>query len=364
MTPRRWSGITVMAVIRVAVVLLLVLACLKIVQPFLGALIWAVIIAISAWPAVDHLGGWLGGRRRLAVATIIVAILIALVGPITLMALSLADTLPLVTDMAHQLTSLHLPPPPPWFNDIPIVGEAMSKFWVSAQNDLPGLMDKIRPMANQAALWSLSHGAQLGMSILEIILAIIIAGLLLLNAETAWQTAERTIVKLGGAPAVDLPDVVARTIRSVMTGVVGTALVQTLLCVIGLMVAGVPGSLVLGFLCFMLAVAQLPTLLVWLPAAGWVFYTGHTGYGIFLLLWGFLLVNTIDNLIKPLLISQGAKLPLSLIFLGVIGGLIAWGVIGLFIGPTLLAVSFTLFQHWLAGQQGSDEDSEELASDD
>ncbi|GGY20987.1 AI-2E family transporter [Paludibacterium paludis] len=351
---RRWSGISVMAVIRVAVVLLLVAACLKIIQPFLGALIWSIIIAISAWPATTFLTERFGGRRKLAVGVIILTMLLALVAPITLMALSLADTLPQLTSMLHQLATSRLPAPPQWLAGIPLAGEPMVKFWISAQNDLPGLLEKVRPMLNQTVLWSLSNGARLGVSILEIVLAIIIAAAFLLNGEVAWLTAERTIVKLGGAPAEELPDVVARTIRSVMTGVVGTALVQTLLCVLGLVIAGVPGTLVLGFLCFMVAVAQLPTLVVWLPAAGWVFYTGETGYGIFLLAWGFLLVNTIDNFIKPILISHGANLPLALIFMGVIGGLIAWGVIGLFIGPTLLAVGYTLFQHWLAGRREED----------
>ncbi|WP_239688519.1 AI-2E family transporter [Aquitalea magnusonii] len=182
---------------------------------------------------------------------------------------------------------------------------------------------------------------------LEIVLAIVIAGLLLINGDKLWDGAELAISKLGGATADELPEVIARTIRSVTTGVVGTALAQTVLCVIGLLIAGVPGALVLGFLCFIVAVAQLPTLLIWLPAALWVFYTGQTGLGIFLLVWGFLLVNTIDNVLKPLLISQGAQMPLSIIFMGVIGGLLAWGLLGLFIGPTLLAVGFTLFQHWL-----------------
>jgi predicted PurR-regulated permease PerM len=222
-------------------------------------------------------------------------------------------------------------------------------FWQSAQTDLPAVLDNLMPAINRGALWSLSYGAQLALSLLEIILALFVACLLLINGERAWHLAELSIVKLGGAPATELPEVVVRTIRSVTTGVIGTALAQTLLCVIGLLIAGVPAPLVLGFLCFMLAVAQMPTLLIWLPAAAWVFYTGHSGRALFLLLWGFLLVNTIDNIIKPFLISQGSKLPLSLIFIGVIGGLIAWGMIGLFIGPTLLAVGYTLFEYWLHG---------------
>lgn len=351
MSSRGFANISVMAVLRVALVMLLVLACIRIIQPFFGALIWAVIIAVSVWPAFNWLAYKLNGRRRTAAVILIGAITLALAAPIGLMILSMGDLWPLLTQITHGLSVFHLPDAPAWLQQMPVVGTPLTQLWKSAQTDLPSLLTRLLPAINRGALWSLSYGAQLALSLLEVILALIVAALLLINGEHAWRLAEKAIVKLGGAPASDLPDVVARTIRGVTTGVIGTALAQTLLCVIGLMIAGVPAPLVLGFLCFLLAVAQMPTLFVWLPAAGWVFYTGHSGYAIFLLLWGFLLVNTIDNFIKPFLISQGAKLPLSLIFIGVIGGLLAWGMIGLFIGPTLLAVGYTLFEHWLKGEE-------------
>jgi len=345
------SNLSVMAVLRIAVMLLLVAACYMIISPFLGALIWAVIIAVSMWPAFTWLTYKLNGRRRIAALLLVSAITLALAAPIGLMVMSLTDVWPLLSHMAHGMAGFQLPPAPAWVGNLPLVGGALLDLWQSAQSDLPAMLGNLLPAINRGALWSLSYGAQLALSLLEIILALVIAFMLLIHGEGAWRLAEKTIVKLGGAPATELPQVVARTIRSVTTGVIGTALAQTLLCVIGLLIAGVPATLVLGFLCFMLAVAQMPTLLVWLPAAGWVFYTGHTGRTIFLLLWGFLLVNTIDNFIKPFLISQGSKLPLSLIFIGVIGGLLAWGMIGLFIGPTLLAVGYTLFVHWLNGDE-------------
>lgn len=354
MLDKGFSGIGVMSVLRVAIVALLVFACLQIILPFLGALTWAVIIAISAWPLHLRLTARLKGRGKLAALLVVLLLGLALAVPLGLMVMTLTDTIPHLNGVAHELAGMNLPPPPAWLGNLPLVGEPLSQYWVTAQNDLPGLLAKLKPWINQAALWVLGRGAVLGLSLLEIVMAIIVAGLLLANGELLWRTAERVINKLGGASASELPQVVARTIRGVTTGVVGTALVQTILCVVGLLIAGVPGALALGFLCFVIAVAQLPTLLVWLPAAGWVFYTGATGMGIFLLLWGFLLVNTIDNVLKPLLISQGAKLPLSLIFLGVIGGLLAWGIIGLFIGPTLLAIGFTLFQFWL----NNDEEAE------
>ena len=351
MLSRSFANVSVMAVIRIAVLFLLMLACFKVVQPFLGALIWATIIAISVWPAFTWLTYHLNGRRRWAAFLLMLSIALALAAPIGLMILSLDDLWPLLTRIARGLEHHQLPNLPQWVIDLPVIGLPITEFWKNTQTDLPTMLSGLMPAINRGALWSLSYGAQLALSVLEIILALIIAGLLLINGEHAWRLAEQTIVKLGGAPATELPDVVARTIRSVTTGVLGAALAQTLLCIIGLAIAGVPAVLVLGFLCFMLAIAQMPTLLIWLPAAGWVFYTGQTGRGVFLVIWGFLLVNTIDNFIKPILISQGAKLPLSLIFIGVIGGLIAWGMIGLFIGPALLAVGYNLFEHWLKGEE-------------
>lgn len=344
---KAFPNVSILAVFQIAIIALLVMSCLRVIQPFLGALTWASIIAISAWPLHCRLRQKLGERHKLAALLIVLALALALAIPIGLMALTLADTLPHLSGLTHDLTQLTLPNAPAWLANIPVVGESLQKLWGSVQADLPGFFEKIRPAVNQGALWLLSGGANLSLSLLEIVLAIIVSGLLLINGDRLWDMVELIVIKLGGAPAGELPDVIARTIRSVTTGVVGTALAQTILCVIGLLIAGVPGALVLGFLCFIVAVAQMPTLIVWLPAAAWVFYTGNTGLGIFLLVWGFLLINTIDNILKPLLISQGAQMPLSLIFLGVIGGLIAWGVIGLFIGPTLLAVALTMLRHWL-----------------
>lgn len=341
------TSTSVIAILRSSLIILLVFACFKLTQPFLGALIWAIIIAISSWPAVNWLTRPHGLRRSWAVIFVTVLLLLALVTPIALMVMAFNRALPAMIALIHQLAHYHLPPLPAWLTTVPFIGSHLEHLWHSTQNDLLSMIDKLRPTINETALWSLNHGVQLGLSLIEIVLAIVVAGFLLLNGDAVSHIAKRTVVKLGGAAASDLPNVVARTLRSVMTGIVGTALAQTLLCVVGLIIADVPGFLALGFLCFVLAIAQLPTMIIWLPAAGWVFYKGETGYAIFLVVWGFFLVNTIDNFIKPLLISQGAQLPLSLIFLGVLGGLIAWGVMGLFIGPTLLAVSYSLFQYWL-----------------
>ncbi|RQW29817.1 AI-2E family transporter [Rhodobacteraceae bacterium CH30] len=340
------QSFNVMAGIRIAAVLLLLAACIKVIQPFLGALIWASIISIATWPYYRWLAKHMGNRNKLAAIAIVLLLMIAIAAPISVMAVKLAHSLP-DTQTLETLGHTPIPHAPAWLETIPLIGHKLNAFWLSVQADVPGFIEKLRPTANKAALWILEQGASIGFSLLEIILAILISGLLLINGDKLWDGANLTLRKLGGAPADGLAEVIARTVRGVSNGVVGTALAQTILCVIGLLIAGIPGALALGFLCFVFAVAQLPTLLVWLPAAGWLFYVGDNNYGIFLLLWGFLLVNTVDNVLRPLLISQGAQMPLFVIFMGVMGGLLAWGVIGLFIGPTLLAVALTIYRHWL-----------------
>lgn len=357
MINKTFSEFSIMSALRLAAVALLLVASVRVILPFLGALTWAAIIAITAWPLHKRLSLRLGGRKRWAATIIVLGLLLVLALPITLMVATAVETLPSLRAATQDFSVNALPAAPQWLQNLPLVGSKLVQLWASIQNDLPGFFEKARPAINQAALWILGSGASVGFGLLEIVLAIVIAGLFLVNGDALWDGGELAMHKLGGDSADDLPEVIARTVRSVSVGVVGTALAQTLLCVIGLAIAGVPGALVLGFLCFVIAVAQLPTLLVWLPAAGWVFYTGNTGYGVFLLLWGFLLVNTIDNFLKPWLISQGAQMPLSVIFVGVIGGLLAWGMIGLFIGPTLLAVCLSLFRHWL--RHGEHFDGEE-----
>jgi predicted PurR-regulated permease PerM len=338
---------TIDMILRMAAIALLVFACLQVIQPFLGALTWAGIIAVSTWPAYQRLCGLLKGRQALAATLLVIALGTAIILPLALLATSLVDSVPNIASFASGLADIKQQPPPQWLSSIPLLGPNLIDIWQSSHSDISGLFTKAKPYIDQTAYWALGQGAQLGKNLVVLVLALILSGVFLVYGDASWRTFEKVLARLGGKVASDLPDLVARTIRSVTNGVVGTALVQGLLTIIGLLISGVPGAVILGFLCFLIAVAQLPTLIVWAPAAAWLFYSGSTGYAIFLTLWGLLLVNTIDNIVKPYLISHGAGLPLPLIFLGVIGGLLSWGLIGLFIGPTALAVGYTVFSQWL-----------------
>jgi predicted PurR-regulated permease PerM len=325
----------------------LVIACLQIVRPFVGPMLWGVIITVATWYPYRWLSDHLGGRRQLAAAIVSLVLLLVLVVPIAMLVESLGEGIGAVAGLLRDLTTVRLPEPPAWLHDLPVIGVAMDEQWREAMVDLPASLEQLRPYIGTAAGYSLSIGAGLGVAIIEFLIAIVIAAILFVTGESALHVLRRFVARVGGEHHLGLLDVAAQTIRGVAAGIIFTAFLQALLLVFGLVVVGAPGPAVLGFLTFFLLVLQLPNWLVWLPVVIWLGYRGENGLAIFLFIWGTFVVSTIDNFIRPYLISQGARLPLLLIFIGVIGGLFAYGFIGLFVGATLLGVGYTLFRTWL-----------------
>jgi predicted PurR-regulated permease PerM len=325
----------------------LVIACLQIVRPFVGPMLWGVIITVATWYPYRWLSDHLGGRRKLAAAIVSLVLLLVLVVPIAMLVESLGEGIGAVAGLLRDLTTVRLPEPPAWLHDLPVIGVAMDEQWREAMVDLPASLEQLRPYIGTAAGYSLSIGAGLGVAIIEFLIAIVIAAILFVTGESALHVLRRFVARVGGEHHLGLLDVAAQTIRGVAAGIIFTAFLQALLLVFGLVVVGAPGPAVLGFLTFFLLVLQLPNWLVWLPVVIWLGYRGETGLAVFLFVWGTFVVSTVDNFIRPYLISQGARLPFLLILVGVIGGLLAYGFIGLFVGPTLLGVGYTLFRSWL-----------------
>lgn len=334
-------------IVRLAALVVLAVACTQVMFPFVGALTWAGIIAISIWPAFLWLSARMGHRPVLAALLCTVVLTIVLVMPFAYMAASLGQAVPEVARLIGDLAGRSLPPPPAWIAAIPVIGDIIDDTWRSAATDMPTVIKGLAPGAEKAGVWALSQGAGIALAVLEFLFAIVISGLLLVTADRASVFAERIVARLNIGGGGKLLDTVVRTIRSVSIGIVGSAAIQSLVATAGYAAAGVPGITLLGFLTFLVALVQLPTLLVWLPAALWLYVDGQTGAAIGLGLYGGLLINYVDNLVRPWIISRGAKLPFALIFIGVIGGLLAWGMIGLFIGPTFLAVAYSLVLTWL-----------------
>lgn len=338
-------------IVRLVALALLGLACLQIILPFLGALAWAGIIAITVWPAFVWLTGKLGDRPVLAASLCTLALFVILVLPFAVMTATLGEAVPQLAQLLQEVTVSIAPAAPPWAVKLPLVGGLIQDTWANAVNDMTGLVRKAMPAAEEAGIWALAQGASLVQALLEFLFAILIAGVFLVTADRSVDLAQRLVSRLNIGEGGRILSVVVGTIRSVSIGLVGTASVQALVAAIGFAIAGLSGVAVLGFGIFLLAMIQLPTLLVWAPAALWLYYTGQVGPAIFLGLWGLLLVNSVDNFLRPWLISRGAKLPFALILMGVLGGLLAWGILGLFIGPTLLAVAYSLVQTWIKTEE-------------
>ncbi len=330
----------------------LIAASLWILLPFLAAVIWATMVVVSTWPIMLAIEARLWRRRSLAVAVMTLLLLLLLVGPLTLAITTLVDNADRIVEWARWLTTFRLPPPPDWVSDLPVVGPRIERFW--QQFAAAGVQDfaaKLTPYAGNLTRWFASEVGSFGMVLLQFLLTVVIAAIMYAGGEKAATWMRRFGQRLAGERGEHAVVLAGRAIRGVAIGVVVTALVQSLLGGIGLAVAGMPLVPVLTALMFMLCLAQFGPALVLLPAVGWMFWSGDTVWGIFLAVWT-LVVMSLDNILRPYLIRKGADLPLLLILAGVIGGLIAFGLLGIFVGPVILAVAYTLIDDWVWNGRG------------
>jgi predicted PurR-regulated permease PerM len=333
--------------VALGVLALLLLFCLQIALPFIGPLLWGIVLAVATWPAYARLARALGGRRRLSATLMALAMVVVFIVPISMIAVSLADQVGAAASMLYDLTAYGLPPPPRWVAGIPLVGDALEEEWRRAMLNAGATLAQLRPYITAAAGWILARGAGIGYGILEFLLAVLIAGVLFANAEACLDYLHRFVRRIGGEASLGLVELAGQTIRGVANGVVGTALIQAALAGVAFVVAGVPGAGVLLMAVFLISLIQLTPVIIVLLVALWQYFQGEIGWSIFMALWGLLVVGTVDNLVRPYLISQGAKLPLVIIFIGVIGGLLAYGFLGIFLGAVILAVVWRMAVDWL-----------------
>jgi len=325
----------------------LIVANYFILRPFLPAFVWAVTIVVATWPVMLRLQTWLGGKRGFAVAVMSLALLLILIVPFTLAIVTLLDNADMIKGSAESLKAKGLPPPPGWVSGVPLAGPKLSESWHELASAGPeGLSARVAPYAGKIVNWFVDQAGSIGMMFVQFLLTVIICAILYSGGEPAADAVRRFFRRVAGQRGDDMTVLAARAIRGVALGVVITALIQSLLGGIGLAVAGVPAATVLTAIMFMLCIAQLGPALILFPAVIWLFWSDQTLWASVLLVWS-LFVVTLDNFLRPILIKKGADLPLLLIFAGVIGGLIAFGIIGLFIGPVVLAVTYTLLGAWV-----------------
>lgn len=334
-----------------------------ILKPFLGAAVWAAMLVVATWPLFLQLERRLGGRRSLAVAIMAAALLLLLVVPLWLAIDTLVDNADRIAAWGRALAEHGLPPPPDFVQSLPLLGEKLAGLWREVAAAGPeGLVGRVTPYAANIGKWLVAEAGGVGAMFVQFLLVVVLAAVMYGSGEAAAAKLHRFGRRLAGERGENAVVLAGGAIRGVALGVGVTAIVQTALGGIGLAVAGVPFAGFLSALMLMMCIAQIGPMLVLLPAVGWLFWTGDTGWAIFLLVWS-VVVGTLDNFLRPVLIKRGADLPLLLIFAGVIGGMLSFGLIGLFIGPVVLAVTWTLLEAWVADALGPAEALAEEAVD-
>jgi predicted PurR-regulated permease PerM len=322
---------------------------LWVLRPFIGPAIWATMVVVATWPVMLRVQGWLWRRRTLAVAAMTLALLLLFVVPLTLAVVTIVDNADRMAGWAKLAADYHLPEQPPhWLVELPMVGNAAAHAWEQATAlGLRDLLPKLSPYAGNLTRWFVGQIGNVGVLLVQFLITVAIAAVMYATGEEAAEMVRRFARRLGGERGESVVQLAGGAIRGVALGVGVTAVVQALLAGIGLAVAGVPLAPLLTALTFMLCIAQVGPVPVLVPAAIWAFANDNTGWGIFLLVWTGI-VATLDNVLRPVLIRLGADLPLLLIFAGVIGGLLAFGLVGIFVGPVVLAVAWTLLDAWMS----------------
>jgi len=325
----------------------LLAACFWVMRPFLPALIWAVTIVVATWPLMLRAQSLLRGKRSFAVFFMTASMFLIFFLPFSMAVGTIVENAARIADWMKSLAHLSMPPPPEWLENLPLAGSHLAGFWRQVAALSPeGAGGKLSPYLGKIITWFVGQAGSFGMMLVHVLLTLGLSAVLYSHGEWATKRMLAFAKRVAGTPGENSMHLAARAIRSVALGIVVTALAQSVLAWFGLVVSGMPYTMLLTALIFMLSVVQVGPAPVLVPAVIWLYWQGHFGWGTFLLVWS-LMVCTLDNFLRPMLIRRGADLPLLLIFAGVVGGLIAFGMIGLFVGPVVLAVSYTLLLAWI-----------------
>ena len=328
---------------------------LWILSPFLGAFIWATMIVVATWPLMRRVESMFGGRRTPAVAVMSLGLLAILIVPLGVALQAIFGHSDELMALLERLPEAQLPAAPAWLDRIPLAGERIQSVWNQlASEGLADLIVQAKPHVRTVAAWLAQHAGSFAVLLVQFVLIVILSAVLYAGGES-WAAWVRGFARRLADEQGDRIVVLAgQAIRGVALGVVVTALVQSILGGIGLAIVGVPFAGVLTAIMFALCIAQLGPIIVLLGATAWAYSSLGAGWGTFMLVWA-LVVGLMDNFLRPMLIKRGADLPLLLIFAGVIGGLVAFGIVGIFVGPVVLAVAYTLLDNWVAADASGKE---------
>lgn len=397
---------------------LLLIGCIFVIKPFLTALVWAIILTFCLYPLQRTFTRWFRGSRTLAACFVSLTVTFIILGPVVLIGLSLAQDGKDLANATRQWFLSVSDKPPAWMDKVPMVGDELTGYWhnfvdgrdkwleqfdkqvkekapprativpeneagiplpeaapadiadppvspttsTTAPEDRPDRSPNLAVWFGQLFSWLKTALITAGKVVLggvtEVLLSAFLAFFLLRDAPMLGERLQVAVRRLAGERGRHLIKVAGDTVRGVIYGIIGTALAQALVAGIGFWIAGVPGAVLLAVLTFIFAVIPFGPPLIWVPATLWLFAQGQSGWGIFMGCWGLFGISSVDNVIRPLIISQGSKMPFALIFCGVVGGIFAFGLVGVFLGPTLLAVAFRLIEEWSRERAATAEDAE------
>jgi predicted PurR-regulated permease PerM len=326
----------------------LIAASFWVMRPFLPAIAWAATLVVATWPLMLWVQHHAGNRRGVAVLIMTLALLLVLIVPLWLAVGTIVANLDNIADLARTVLSLRIPPPPLWLAEVPLIGARAVQAWEQLTSEgVRELAPRLTPYAGDLTQWFASAVGGLGGTFVQFLLTVGISAVMYAKGEQAAATAIRFGRRMAGDRGEMTVRLAGLAIRGVALGVVVTAVAQSVLGGIGLAVVGVPFAPLLTALMFVLCLAQIGPGLVLIPAVVWMYYSGDTLWATVLLAFTVVAI-TMDNVLRPVLIRRGADLPLLLILFGVIGGLVAFGLLGIFLGPTVLAIAYTLLNAWVA----------------
>lgn len=361
-TPAESNNATAIAIdvaIRLGLIFLILAWCLKILTPFISLVAWGAIIAVALYKPFLALVDKLGGRKKLAVTLIVVMGIAIILVPVISLSSSLVDG---ATKFGTQVSSgaVHIPAPPGYVEDWPIIGKKTFNLWTQASTNLRDLLEQYPNQLTAVGKKMLSVAAGVGSGVLQFIISFIIAAVFLMSAEGARRHMSRLANRLTPNQGEELLDMSVSTIRSVAVGVIGIAFIQALLGGLGMMFVGVPAAGLFAIVILVLAIAQLPPILILGPVAFYVFSVESTTVSVIFLIFS-IMVSFSDAIMKPLFLGRGVDVPMLVILLGAIGGMITSGIVGLFVGAIVLALGYKLFGAWLEWAQPVNEEPQQDA---
>lgn len=338
---------------QLAALFALVVGCFLVLRPFLAAMLLAAVVCVSTWPVYLWLLRVMKGRQNIAALSMTLSLAIVVILPLALMTYNLADNVTAAYEGIKQAMEAGAIAPPAWLTEIPLLGAAADEYWQLISTSRAERDALVKSLLEPARNFLLAGGMLLGQGVIEMSLAAFVSFFFYRNGGALVSSLDVAMVRVVGSHATKVLGIITNTVQGVMFGLLGTALAQGVVATIGFAIAGVPAALLLGAATALLSLIPIGPPLVWGGVAIWLFYQGSVGWGIFILIWGSLLISGVDNVVKPLLISRGSNLPFVLVLFGVMGGVLAFGFIGVFIGPTLLAVGFSLMQEWEVGDRAA-----------